>query len=1090
LSGPLDTWCVPPAEDTNRWRARGGLAAVISLAVFLVPVLVAIAVADEVARLVPAPRSGIGLVGWWALLLVVPAVVYTVTGRLGRRALPLAALMKMTLVFPDKAPSRMAVARRAGSTRGLERQLEAARATGLLNEPVVAAEQILGLAASLNVHDRMTRGHSERVRVVTDLIADELKLPQEDRDRLRWSALLHDIGKLAVPGAILNKAGKPDDEEWRILQSHPLEGARLTAPLAAWLGPWADTIVQHHEKYDGSGYPYGLAGDQISLGGRIVAVADCFETMTAVRSYKTAMTAEAARKELAACAGQHFDPMIVRAFLGASVGRAHVLGGPLAWLGELPLINGLPGLGQLAGSAGQVFAGVIALTGITLVGAAGAHASAPRPVHAVVALPRASDHGAPRDGAASSSPSAAPAGGSTAGSGGRVRQAPGLGSGLVDPPFSGQLDPFSLAQPFVSPTSGTDPLALTSGPPPASPSPPTDPVSPPTPPVAPPSSPPPSSPPPAPPATPPSPPSPPVIPPTVASPPAGVSGLSGDGQVALAWSAPASTGGDPITGYTVTPYIGGAAQGATTFSSASTSQTISGLINGTTYTFTVAAITDAGTSAPSAASAPVTPAGAPSTPTAVSGVASASQVALAWSAPSSTGGDPITGYMVTPFIGAVAQAATTFPSAATSQTITGLTNGTTYTFTVTAITNAGMSAPSAASPPVTPVTVPSTPTGVSGLSGDGQVALTWSAPSSTGGDPITGYTVAPFIGGVAQAATTFPSAATSQTMTGLSDGTAYTFTVTAITSVGSSTPSAPSAPVTPAGAPSTPTGVSGLSGNGQVTLSWSAPSSTGGDPITGYTVTPFIGGVAQLATAFPSAATSQTISGLTNGTAYTFTVTAITNAGMSVPSAPSAPVTPVTAPSPPTGVSGLAGDGQISLTWIASSSTGGDPITGYTVTPFADFVAQVAIAFPSAATSRTITGLTDGTAYTFIVTATTNAGTSAPSAQSAPVTPVAAPPAAVTNLALAPNCQLVILLPDVTVTWTASTSSVTSYEVLRGTSSSSLSPLQSVSAGTTSYEDDSVSGFSVVYWYAVEAVGPGGTTVSAPLSTTTSGFCL
>ena len=156
-------------------------------------------------------------------------------------------------------------------------------------------QAVVEMVLALSVHDKGTRGHSERVRVFTDLLAQELKIDPAGQARLRWAALLHDVGKLEVPTALLNKPGTPDADEWKVLHRHPEEGARMVAPLLPWLGEWGKAVVEHHERYDGTGYPFGLKAQEISLGARIVAVADTYEVMTAPRPYKRAMSIAAAR---------------------------------------------------------------------------------------------------------------------------------------------------------------------------------------------------------------------------------------------------------------------------------------------------------------------------------------------------------------------------------------------------------------------------------------------------------------------------------------------------------------------------------------------------------------------------------------------------------------------------------------------------------------------------------------------------------------------------------------------------------------------------------------------------------------------------
>jgi HD-GYP domain-containing protein (c-di-GMP phosphodiesterase class II) len=324
--------------DGTRWRSRPILSAAIRVSTVLAPAVAAALVAVAISRWLPVPQAPAEAAAWWGLFVAATVATWLVFASLLYKLLPLATLLDLTLLFPDAAPSRFAVLRRTANPHQLERGLRRTQEIGPGTEPARRAQVILELAAALSIHDSRTRGHSERVRMFTDLLAQELRLQQGDADRLRWAALLHDIGKLTLAPELLNKPARPEPEEWDAIHRHPLEGHRLIAPLHGWLGTWADAVRDHHERFDGAGYPQGLRGQAISQGGRIVAVADSYETMTASRPYKRTMSVKAAREELVRMSGSHFDPVIVRAFLNISLGRLWQTVGFSALLFEIPLL--------------------------------------------------------------------------------------------------------------------------------------------------------------------------------------------------------------------------------------------------------------------------------------------------------------------------------------------------------------------------------------------------------------------------------------------------------------------------------------------------------------------------------------------------------------------------------------------------------------------------------------------------------------------------------------------------------------------------------------------------------------------------------
>ncbi len=534
--------------------------------------------------------------------------------------------------------------------------------------------------------------------------------------------------------------------------------------------------------------------------------------------------------------------------------------------------------------------------------------------------------------------------------------------------------------------------------------------------------------------------------------PTSVSAIAGALSATVNWTPPASDGGSAITSYKITPYIATVAQTPVTAAATATSATVPNLFAGITYTFKVTAINAVGPGPDSAASNAVTPSlvAAPPPPTGVSAIAKSSGAQVTWTAPSSNGGSAITGYRITPYVGASAQTATTAAANATSATIAGLTNGTAYTFKVAAINAIGTGADSAPSSAVTPndmifdLGVPSivdsgdgngvelgvkfrsdvagtiegvrfykaaanTGTHVGSLwsnSGTLLAQATFSNETASGwqqvrfSSPVNIEAGATYVAGYYAPSghysvngPTFASAVDNPPLHALANSTSpngvYAYGPAASFPSNSYQSSnywvdVLFTPPPPPSAPGQVTGVTATAGLGSASVSWSAPSS-GGAP-TSYIVTPFIGATAQTPKTVTGAppATTTTIGNLTPGTSYTFTVKATNDVGPGPASTASNAITPAgaAAPDAPTAVTAAARNQSALVSWTAPVNDGGSSITGYRITPFVGTAAQTPTTVDGSATSATVNTLTNGTSYTFTVTAINAVGDGVASAVS------------------------------------------------------------------------------------------------------------
>jgi len=508
------------------------------------------------------------------------------------------------------------------------------------------------------------------------------------------------------------------------------------------------------------------------------------------------------------------------------------------------------------------------------------------------------------------------------------------------------------------------------------------------------------------------------------------------------------------------------------------------VVNGSTYFYEVTAVNAVGEGGLSneRSATPTAPATVPGAPSLNSATGSNGAVSLSWSAPASNGGSAVTGYNVYRSTLSGGETFLTTLGNVSSWTDSGVANGTTYFYKVTALNAVGEGGLSneRSATPTAPASVPGAPTVSSASAGNGWVSVSWSAPAD-GGSAITGYRIYRATASGLETLYSSPvGTATSFTDTSVANGTTYFYKVTALNAVGEGVLSnersaTPTAPATVPGAPSLN---SASAGNGNVTLAWSAPASDGGSAVTGYKVYRSIASGGQTFLATLGNVSSWTDWSVANGTTYFYKVTAVNAAGEGGLSSErsATPTAPASVPGAPMLNSATGANSTVSLSWSAPSSDGGSAVTGYRVYRSTASGLETLLTTVGTVTSWTDSTVVNGTTYYYKVSALNAVGESGlsneVSAQPKALLPPPSAPGAFAKISPA-NGKTGVRRPPV-LTWQASTGA-TSYQVCVSQTNGTCSNWTAVSG--TQY---SVPGLQsrVTYYWQVRAVNANGVTAA------------